>query len=109
MKRPFTETLKDIRFGELSEELNEAINKVVLAVEDTGKVGELTLTLKLKPSSSGAIEVIDTVKSKIPELPKDSSLFFITTEGNLVRNNPRQMELQERAPIKLVEKEQAHG
>lgn len=109
MKRPFTEILKDLRFGELSEQLNEEINKVVLAVENTGKVGELILTLKLKPSSSGAIEVIDSVKSKVPELQKDSSLFFVTTEGNLVRNNPRQMELQEKPVIKLVDKEQAHG
>lgn len=109
MKKSFAETLKEIRFGELSEELNKEMSKVVLAVENTGKTGELTITLKLKPSGSGALEVIDIVKSKIPELAKDSSLFFISPEGNLVRNNPRQMDLEERAPIKLIEKEQAHG
>lgn len=91
--RLFTDVMRDMRFGETLDEISEEFNKLVTAVESTGKQGELTFKVKLKPSSSGAIEVIDDISSKIPKLPKGTSLFFATPEGNLVRNNPRQDDL----------------
>lgn len=91
--RPATDVIRDIRFGELLDEFSDELNTVVTAVESTGKPGSITLTLKFKPSSSGAIEVTDDVKTKIPMLAKGSSLFFATPEGNLVRDNPRQKQL----------------
>lgn len=93
MSRPFTDVLRDIRFGEAVDELTQQFNNLVIAVESTGKVGEITLHIKLKPSRAGAIEVFDTIKSKLPAAEKGSSLFFATPEGNLVRNNPRQTEI----------------
>lgn len=91
--RLFSDVLRDMRFGETLDEISTEFNKLVTAVESTGKAGELTFKVKLKPSSSGAIEVIDDIKSKIPQLAKGTSLFFATPEGNLVRNNPRQDDL----------------
>jgi hypothetical protein len=91
--RPFTDVLRDARYGELHEELTNQLNELVKAVGDTNKAGQLTLTIKFKPSSGGAIEMFDEVKLKKPELPKGSSIFFATVENNLVRNNPRQPEL----------------
>lgn len=91
--RLFTDVMRDMRFGETLDEISKKFNELVTAVESTGKQGELIFKVKLKPSSSGAIEVIDEIKSKVPELAKGSSLFFATPEGNLVRNNPRQDEL----------------
>jgi hypothetical protein len=91
--RPFTDVIRDARYGELLDELTAQMNELVKAVGDTNKAGQLTLTIKLKPSSGGAIEVFDEVKMKKPELPKGSSIFFATVENNLVRNNPRQPEL----------------
>lgn len=91
--RLFTDVMRDMRFGETLDEISEEFNKLVSAVENTGKQGELTFKVKLKPSSSGAIEVIDDITSKIPKLARGTSLFFATPEGNLVRNNPRQDDL----------------
>lgn len=91
--RQFTDVIRDMRFGEMLDELDCDLNQLVTAVESTGKSGTLTITMTLKPSSSGAIEVTDAVKVKLPKLAKGSSLFFATPEGNLVRNNPRQDEL----------------
>jgi len=91
--RPFTDVLRDMRFGETIEELGIEFNKLVQAVEDTGRGGEMTLSIKLKPSTAGAIELTDVVKVKLPPPQKGTSLFFATPEGNLVRNDPRQKEI----------------
>jgi hypothetical protein len=82
-----------MRFGETIDELSEEFNKLVQAVENTGRAGELTLQIKLKPSTAGAIELTDLVKVKLPPQQKGTSLFFATPEGNLVRNDPRQKEI----------------
>jgi putative aminopeptidase FrvX len=91
--RLFTDVIRDLRFGETLDEISTEFNKLVTAVENTGKAGSLTFTVKIKPSAAGAIEVIDEIKTKLPQLAKGTSLFFATPEGNLVRNNPRQDEL----------------
>jgi|GEM_PF-4958779 len=64
--RLFTDVMRDMRYGETLDELSEEFNKLVTAVESTGKAGQLTFTVKLKPSTSGAIEVIDEIKNKLP-------------------------------------------
>ena len=110
--RLFTDVLRELRFGEALDELSEEFNKLVTAVESTGKAGGITITLKLKPSSAGAIEVTDSVKATVPTLSKGSSLFFATPEGNLVRNNPRQTDLPGLKEVAIAAqdlKEVAHG
>ena len=110
--RLFTDVMRDLRFGEALDELSEQFNQLVQAVENTGRAGEMTFTVKLKPSTAGAIEVTDQIKVKLPPTQKGSSLFFATPEGNLVRNDPRQKEIP---GLKEVErsnqpvKEVAHG
>lgn len=91
--RLFTDVLRDMRFGETLDELSDEFNKLVNSVENTGRAGEMTLQIKLKPSTAGAIEVTDLIKVKLPAPLKGSSLFFATPEGNLVRNDPRQKEI----------------
>lgn len=91
--RLFTDVLRDMRFGETLDELSDEFNKLVQAVEDTGRPGEIILSIKLKPSTAGAIEVTDLIKTKLPPPQKGTSLFFATPEGNLVRNDPRQSEI----------------
>jgi hypothetical protein len=92
--RPFTDTLTNLRFGRLHDELSDALNALVAACVETQKVGTLTVTLKLKPSKGGAIEILDEVKVKTPEFERGSSLMFPTPENNLVRSDPRQQELE---------------
>jgi hypothetical protein len=91
--RLFSDVLREIRNGEALDNLSEKLNQLVKAVDETGKGGELTLKITLKPMKSGAIEICDDVKIKKPELPVGTSLFFPTVEGNLQRNDPRQTEI----------------
>jgi hypothetical protein len=102
--RSILDVLRDQRYGELHDELSNAMNELVKSVENTQKAGSLTLTLKIKPSTAGALELSDEIKLKKPELPKGASLFFATPEGNLTRNDPRQQALP---GIRSVEENQS--
>ena len=92
--RPFHETLNRLRGGDLCLEAQKALAEIVLAVENTGKAGRLTITLDVKKlSRSGALEIIDKVAAKVPEEQALTTLLFSTPEGNLLSEDPRQQSL----------------
>jgi uncharacterized protein YabE (DUF348 family) len=94
--RPFTDFLREQRAGETEEELARALNELVESVQQTGKAGTLTYTIKVAPVSketSGQFIVHDDVKLKAPKLSRGATLFFGTPENNLVRTDPRQTAL----------------
>jgi hypothetical protein len=91
--RPFTDLLRDLRYGETLDELSAALNELVQQCVLSNKPGELRLTLKLKPTKSGAFEITDAITLAGPKPERGSSLLFATPENNLTRNNPRQQNL----------------
>jgi hypothetical protein len=92
--KPFIDTLNAIRYGNLHEELTDKLSELTKACSETGKVGELTLKIKLKPGKAGQMEILDEIKAKIPEFERGSTILFTTPEGNLQREDPRQMKLE---------------
>lgn len=98
--RPFPDTLRQIRFGELQEELTEQLNTLTKACTSSGKAGELVLKIKLKPGKGGQVEVLDDLSVKLPKPERGTSIFFATPEGNLQREDPRQMEIGELRQVK---------
>lgn len=99
--KTFDETLKDIEYGHLSRELAEVQQEIVKAVSETNKAGSITLTLSFKPEGNGQLTIKADIKKKIPQLPRGTSLFFMTPEGNIQREDPRQQKL----PLKSIERE----
>lgn len=100
MPRPFMETLRELRSGRTLEDLAEELAAVVQAVRNTGKAGELTLKLKIKPPGKGGatyLTIEDSVSTKLPKLDHADSVFFFTKDGGLSRHDPEQGELQFRA------------
>jgi hypothetical protein len=93
----FSQWLATQRGGALEAELTALLASLVLAVRETGKAGEMTLKVQVKPATPGNQEqffVADVVTSKIPEPDKPVSLFFFNEENlSLTRNDPRQQEL----------------
>ncbi|GAA5231785.1 hypothetical protein FOZ76_14610 [Verticiella sediminum] len=88
------DTLRHVRGGMLLDEAAQALANVVMAVESTGKDGELTIKLKVKRlSRSGAIEIIDTLTHKAPQEERLTTMFYPTPEGNLLTQDPRQQHL----------------
>lgn len=91
--KPFTDTLHQLRFGTLAEDLTKALHELTLRCADTGRAGSLTLQISLKPGKGGQIEVFDDIKLKLPKEERGSSIMFATPEGNLTREDPRQMQI----------------
>lgn len=64
----FNQTLETIYAGGLAAELDEKLTEVVRAAELTGKVGSISVTLKIKAKgSSGQIEITPAVIQKQEE------------------------------------------
>lgn len=96
MKVPFMDTLLEMRAGKTHEEMTEKLHEVVHAVRESGKVGELTLKITVRPFSKGntdTLNVEDEIKMKCPELDKGGTVFFATPDDNLSRRDPSQNDL----------------
>ena len=90
----FARALAEVSHGDLASQASEQLAQLVAAVGETAKKGTLTIVLEIKPRGhdSGQVEVSGTVKTSIPVPDIAPSMFFVH-EGQLVRDNPRQMKL----------------
>lgn len=95
--RPFIDTLRDVESGTLLEELSEIQNEVIAACQKTLKGGEITIKLSYKPEGEGQMTISADFKHKAPTMPRGKTLFFVTPERNLTRQDPRQQNLALRA------------
>lgn len=96
--RPFDEFLREHRRGAALYDAGLALQRLVEAVEATGKGGSLTIKLSLKPDSKygTAVEVADEITAKLPTPDLPSSLFYMDGSHNLVRHDPSQMTIPTR-------------
>lgn len=90
--RAFGDVLRQISGGELYEDLTGKMTEVVDAVMETGKPGEITLTLKIAKNGESAVLIKDSVKVKVPERARDNAVFYVV-DGDLQREDPRQGKL----------------
>lgn len=91
--RPFMDLLREHRQGLSHDELTEALQRLVEAVTEERKPGTLTLRLTIRPQGDGTVLVSDDITSKPPKRTKAGSMFFVTPENNLERQDPRQTAL----------------
>ena len=101
--RPITDVLGDLDRGSVFKNLNEQLAAVVAGVKITGKAGELSLKLKIKPNGEHQVEITDEIKAKIPEPSRAKTLMFIAEDNSLIRTDPRQTTL----PLKTVADEES--
>lgn len=88
--------LSQMRKGQSHDELSRRLAEVVQAVQETGKAGSISYTVKVKPATKGngvAVIVEDDIKHKLPQGDR-TSIFFATEDGQLSRNDPNQQELR---------------
>lgn len=95
--RPFADVLRGVDKGRALDSAAEALHALVTAVQETGKPGTITLTVKVGPlpkaRSNESLLVTASVTSKAPVIDGNPSMFFVDSDGNLTRNDPRQIRL----------------
>ncbi|MDH5857772.1 hypothetical protein [Lampropedia aestuarii] len=92
-RKSFSEFLSAL--PDLEAELTDALNDMVHASTETGKLSELNLKIKMKPQggTSGQVELDMDVKAKLPQPTRGKTLMFATPDNNLQRENPKQKTL----------------
>lgn len=80
--------------GRTRDELSETLRDLILAVQDVGKPGSLTLKIAAKRINDGQVELAAQVTTKLPDIPQ-ASIWFATNSGELTRDDPTQMALYE--------------
>lgn len=89
----FAEFITDLSHGSVNQRLTEDLAQVVEAVQETGRVGELTIKLNVK--LEGGMAVVNTeIKSKAPRAPLPGTMFFVGNNGSLHREDPRQTKMK---------------
>ena len=85
--------------AELGAVLGEANEKLAaLAQQNTTATGVITITLKVRHSRDGIVEVAPDLKTKMPAPVRGKSVYWATADGDLATKDPRQQEL----PIREV-------
>lgn len=100
MAGKFFSALRELRAGTTLDELDSAIAEVVAAVKTTGKPGELTLKLKVRPPRKGSgryLSIEDDVITKVPKQDRSDTIFFPLSDNSLSRQDPDQKQLDLRA------------
>lgn len=88
--------------GTFQSHASDELTKLVQAVQESGRGGSLTITIKVKPTTGTrkTLTFEGDFKAKAPVIAPDATLFFPDEDGNLHVDDPRQtrMELQEVPP-----------
>lgn len=103
--KPIHENLRDVRIedddtGDLMPVLDYAgqrFSALIQAVSETGKAGNITLKVTVRPSTAGAMAVKPEVRVTLPKGLPAEALLWPTPDGNLVADDPRQQKLELRA------------
>lgn len=109
--KAFSIILQDLRDGRVHAELTQQFSDLLSKVQETGKAGEITLKIKIKPTTRGDVDKVtisDAITLTLPKPERGEDMFFLTDECDLSRNHPRQGNLELRdatptAPSKLKE------
>lgn len=106
----FPTLLQNIETGALHKDLNDELVKVMkeLASVSMAQPGahKAALTLALDFSfEDGMVIVNPKINSKTPKLSRRKSMFFLSAEGEICRQDPRQHSFgEEFAPVRSINK-----
>lgn len=70
--------------GRTDEELTEELRDLVMRVVQTGRAGQISLTLKITLSSDNTVEIIDKITVRKPEFKRDAHEFQVVGNGDLI-------------------------
>lgn len=88
--KPFAGFLHEYQYGQLHDELSEALQELVNEVREAGLKGKLTLDVEVKPSKGDQLEVLCSIKRKHPEPSYPPQAMWPDRHGSLSLRDPRQ-------------------
>jgi hypothetical protein len=91
--RPFADFLAEHNQGAGHRQAGEALQRLVAAVQDTGKKGSVTIKVdvaQMKDDETLLVTTV-TVTEKLPVASPKPAIFYADDEGNLTRTDPRQL------------------
>lgn len=87
-------TIREIGHGSLVTSIENKLQTLVQAVEETGKAGKLTITIDVKKATKGnAMNIKGTTKLAAPNTEHHEALMFALDDGSLSTDNPKQQKL----------------
>lgn len=101
----FTRVISDVRDGQLLEQCSNEFAQLIESVQETGKSGAFTLTLKVRPNGERAVAISSAIKTSVPK-PSIGEAMFFTQDGNLFRRDPRQTDIEDELAKKRREAEE---
>jgi len=96
--RSFTQFMTSLNYGKTHDELTDKVQEIVADLSEyRGDFGgkpkaKLIITLDFSLDDH-LVEVSPTIKTKLPDRPKGKSMYFVTPENRLSREDPRQHKL----------------
>lgn len=96
--RDFQDMLTDLDEGKVHERATTLMAELVASVMETNRKGKFSLTLHVSRQGDMAL-VKAEIKTTKPEPAVESTMFFTTVDGELRRDDPRQLKLRNVAPV----------
>ncbi len=94
---PFSQQIAHLGKGTTDDELTQELAELVRDIKTHRAGGTITLELKLKPILAGheveLIDIVPSIKVKKPKAQRLSTRMFATYDGDLLRNDPDQGDL----------------
>jgi hypothetical protein len=90
----FVHVLSQAR-GNKVDEASDELRKLIEAIDETGKGGEMSVTIKVavQKDDPDIREITVETKCKMPKGKQLKSIFFTDRNGGLVRTDPKQAEM----------------
>lgn len=89
-----TELLRKERKGTLMNDASAQMQALLQAVRENARKGSLTITLTVAPANGEEmVSIVSEVSVKAPKSPAKASIYYLTDDNLLSRNNPNQEEL----------------
>ena len=95
----FINMMAELKNGMVVAQLGEDFAELVAAVRKHGRKGELTLKLRVEPAriTDGVVKEVDVayeLKIVKPQPNHGQTIFFVTEDAKLSRQDPRQTEFE---------------
>jgi len=91
----FLTFLQTFRRGELLNQGDAQLQKIIEAMAETGGDGKLTIELPFKLNKAGQIECTPKISVKVPQHPMGTGIYFADDQGHLSRRDPNQLDIED--------------